>query len=133
MAAQVACSSPLATRWDSENSRLVAAEVEGDGLAAEDGGEDAGVAGEPAGFAGREGLVGVEVGCLQGAGEDGVVDGDHDGGGGLGVQVVGGQVLEELGEREAAAVPPVERPVLRASRSRLRLARASVGVRSSRR
>ena len=28
------------------------AEVEGDGLAAEDGGEDRGVAGEPAGFAG---------------------------------------------------------------------------------
>ena len=59
----------------------------------------------------ESGLVGVEVGCLQRAGEDGVVDGDHDGGGGLGVQVVGGQVFEELGERESAAVPPVERPV----------------------
>ncbi len=104
------------------------AEVEGDGLGAEDGGEDAGVAGEAAGFSGGEGLVGVEVGCLQSAGQDGVVDGDDNRGSTLGVQVVGGEVLEELGERESAAVPPVEGPVGAAGP-----ARASVGVRSSRR
>ena len=90
----------------------LAAEVEGDGLGAEDGGEDAGGAGEAAGFAGGERLVGVEVGCLHRTGQDGVVDGDDHGGRGLGVQVVGGEVLEELGERESAAVPPVEGPVL---------------------
>ena len=93
----------------------MSAEVESHGLGAEDGGEDAGGAGEASGFACGECLVGVEVGCFHRAGEDGVVDGDHHGGGGLGVQVVGGEVLEELGEREAAAVPPVERTVLLAS------------------
>ena len=101
-----------ATRWDSREQPALAAEIEGHRFGAEDGGQDAGGAGEPAGFAGGERLVGVEVGCLHRTGQDGVVDGDDHGGGGLGVQVVGGQVLEELGERESAAVPPVERPVL---------------------
>ena len=122
----MSCSSPFAKRWDSENSRVSLAEVEGDGSAAEDGGQDAGGAGEAAGFAGREGLVGVEVGGLEGAGEDGVVDGDDHGGGGLVVQVVGGQVLEELGERESAAVPPVERPVRRVVVLRSRMRRGAV-------
>ena len=80
-------------------------------MRAEHGGQDRGVAGEASGFAGGEGLVGVEVCCLEGAGQDGVVDGDDHGGGGLGVQVVGGEVFEELGESEPAAVPPVEGPV----------------------
>ena len=96
----------------------LAAEVEGDRAAVEDGGEDPGAAGEASGFAGGDGLAGVEAGGLEGPGEDGVVDGDHDGGGGPGVQVLGGQVLEELGERESAAVVPVE---ARRRRSRIRL------------
>ena len=37
-----------------------------------------------------------------------VVEGDHDGRGALAVQAVGGQVLEELGERLAVAVGPVD-------------------------
>jgi len=49
------------------------------------------------------------VGGLEGSDEDGVVHGDHDGGGGPGVQVLGGQVFEELGERESTAVLPVPR------------------------
>ncbi len=88
------------------------AEVEGDGPGAEDGGEDAGGAGQPSGFSGGEGVVGVEPGCLQGAGQDGVVDGDDHGRRALGVQMIGGQVLEELGERQPTAVPPVVRPVI---------------------
>jgi hypothetical protein len=85
------------------------AEVEGDGPAAEDCGEDRGVAGEPAGFSGREGLVGVKVGCFEGALQDGVVDRDDHRGRAFRVQVVRREVLEELGEREPPAVPPVER------------------------
>jgi len=72
-----------------------AAEVEGDGVAVEDGGDDPGAAGEPSGFAGGEHLPGVEVGGLQRSGEGVEVDLDQHGGGGLGVEVVGGQVFEE--------------------------------------
>ena len=83
-----------------------------------------GAAGEASGFAGGDGLAGVEVGRLERPVEPVVVDGDHHGGGGLGVQVVGGQVLEELGEREPAPVPPVE-----ARRRRARDASAGCGHR----
>ena len=51
---------------------------------------------------GRQRLVGVEVGRLDGAGQDGVVEGHDHGGCALVVQVVCGEVLEELGEGEAA-------------------------------
>ena len=84
------------------------AEVEGDGLRSEDRGEDARGAGQAPGLSSREAVVGIEVGCLHRTREDGVVDGDDHGGCGLRVQVVCGEVLEELGERESAAVPPVE-------------------------
>ena len=70
--------------------------------------------------------AGVQPRGLHGAGQDGVVDGDDHGGGALGVQVVGGQVLEQLGEREPAAVPPVERPVRHGSWPGSRIRRGAV-------
>ena len=103
----------------------LAAEVEGDGGAAEDRGDEPGAAGEAAGFAGGDGVSGVESGGLEGAGKGVVVEGDHDGGRGPVVQVVGGQVLEELGERNAAAVSPVEGAGVRAVRMRRGAVRAS--------
>src|ERR1700709_1862583 len=60
-----------------------AAEVEDLGVAAEDGGDDLGGAGQPAGVGGGDGLV-AEVGDQRGAdlfAESRVVDGDDDGGG----------------------------------------------------
>ena len=74
----------------------------------------------------RRGLVGVEVGCLHRAGQDGVVDGDDHGRSRLRVQVVRREVLEELGEREAAAVPPVEGTVCAAVGTWLRIRRGAV-------
>ena len=86
---------------------LEPAEVEDSRLAAEHGGDDAGVAGQPAGLAGADRLAGVEAGRLEPVAQLLLVDGHHDGGGGLGVQVVGGQVLQELAERQPASVVPV--------------------------
>ena len=111
-AAQVVCSSPLATRWASENSRLSRPRSRATDWLPRTAGRMPALQARRRASPAERCLVGVEVGCLQRAGQDGVVDGDDDGGGGLGVQVVGGQVLEELGEGESAAVPPVEGPVV---------------------
>ena len=64
----------LAMRWASLWKRGAAAEVEDLGLAAEDGGDDPGFAGQPAGGAGGDGFAGVEVGCFESAhqGLDGI-------------------------------------------------------------
>ena len=107
-AAQVSCLRPTAIRWACEKSR----DSRPRSRATERLSRTAGRM--PAPQARRRAspaeicLAGVEVGGLQGPGQDGVVDGDHDGGGGPGVQVLGGQVLEERGEGESAAVVPVE-------------------------
>ena len=66
-AVQPRCSMVLAIRWASVWNRLLAAEVEDLGLAAEDGGDDPGLAGQPAGLAGGDGLAGVELGGLEAA------------------------------------------------------------------
>ena len=57
-----------------------AAEVEDFRLPVEDGGDDPGLAGHPAGLAGGDLLAGVELGCLQSAEESFEGHGDHDGG-----------------------------------------------------
>ena len=82
-------------------------EVKHPRLATEDGGDDAGVADQAAGLAGADALTGVEAGRLEAVAQLFLVDGHDDGGGGLGVQVIGGQVLENLAERQPAGVVPV--------------------------
>ena len=57
------------------------AEVEDLGLAAEDGGDDPGFAGQPAGGAGGDGFAGVEVGGFEAAHQG--LDRDQDHGGGV--------------------------------------------------
>ena len=61
---QPPCSMVALMRWALEWKRLCSAEVEDFGLAAEDGGDDPGFAGDPAGEGGGDVLAGVEVGCL---------------------------------------------------------------------
>ncbi len=51
-----------ARRWDFGVEADLAAEVEDAGLAVEDGGDDPGLAGEPAGGAGGEAAAGVDAG-----------------------------------------------------------------------
>ena len=97
---------------DSENESALAAEVEGDGLGAEDGGEDAGgAARRRASPAESVWSVSRWAAFIAPARTVWSMVTGH-GGSGLGVQVVGGQVFEELGERESAAVPPVEGTVM---------------------
>lgn len=71
------------------------------------------------GFARREMVAGVEPGGGKPAAEHVLVDGHHDGGRRTRVEAVGGQVVEELAEREPAGVIPVR--VVAPSRSRLGL------------
>ena len=70
-------------------------------VAAEDGGEEAGFAGQAAGGGRGEGLPGVEVGGLEPTDEGVVGEGDHEGGvdaAGVG-EPVDGVAGDELGER----------------------------------
>ena len=90
---------------------LGATEVEGLGLAAEHGGHEPGVAGQPTGLSRRDQVAGVEPGSAEVTAEGVEVEPDQDGGRGLAVEPVGGQVLEDLGEGEAASVCPVVCPV----------------------
>ena len=83
-----------------------AAEVEDLGLAAEDGGDDPGLAGEPSGWPGADAVAGVEDRGLQSARSACRGHGDHDGGvdaAGL-REPVGGVALDELGRTPARAV-----------------------------
>jgi hypothetical protein len=70
----------------------IAAEVEDLGLPAEGGGDDPGLAGEPAGEAGADLLAGVELGGIQPTHQGLQGHGHHDGGvqaAGLGSFLVG--------------------------------------------
>jgi hypothetical protein len=83
-----------------------AAEVEDLGLAAEDGGDDPGFAGQAAGGAGADRLAGVEVGGFQLTHEGLQGHEDHDGGveaAGLG-ELLGGVALDQLDEGLAEAL-----------------------------
>ena len=78
-----------------------AAEVEDLALAAEDDGDDPGLAGEPAGLFGGDPVAGGGVGDPE-AGDEGVeVEGDHHAGGGAAVpgQTGVGEVLQQRAER----------------------------------
>lgn len=94
-------------------------EVEYLRAAAENRGHDACSAREAPGFARREMVAGVEPGGGKPAAEHVLVDGHHDGGRRTRVEAVGGEVVEELAEREPAGVIPVR--VVAPSRSRLGL------------
>ncbi len=82
-----------------------AAEVEDLALAAEDGGDQVGGAGQPAGLFGGDPVPGRGLGDAE-AGDEGVeVEGDQQRGGGAAVdgEPVGGQVFEQGAERQPAA------------------------------
>ena len=93
-----------------------AAEVEDLGPPAEDGGDDPGLTGDPAGEGGGDLFAGVELGCLQPADQGLVVHEDHDGGveaPDLG-SLLGRVALDELGDsacpiRSAVGLPFAER------------------------
>jgi hypothetical protein len=76
------------------------AQVEWLGLRVQYRGQDAGAAGQPSGFAGGDRGAGGQAGGGEVGGELGLVDGDHDGGGGPAVlgQPAGGDALEQGGE-----------------------------------
>ena len=78
-----------------------AAQVEDLRLAAEHGGDDAGLAGQSAGGVGGDRLAGVQGGGLQPAEQGGEVHGDHDRGvhPTRGGELAGGVALDQLAER----------------------------------
>ena len=96
-----------ATRWASVKSRLERPRSSGWDRPPSTAGTSPGLAGEAACLGGGDEVAGVEAGGPELAAEGVEVEGDHDGGGDLAVEPVGGQVLEEVGEGEAAVVGPV--------------------------
>jgi hypothetical protein len=87
---------------------LGSAEVERLRNATQDGGEDAGVAGDAAGLGGGELVPGVETRRTDRCGQPVMVEGDHDGGSDLAVQPVGGEMLQQLHEGLTLALCPIQ-------------------------
>lgn len=83
-------------------------EVEGPGVAAQHSGDQPGPTRQPPGLAGGDDLAAVQAGGLEPAAEVvTLVEGDHDGRGRAGVQVVGGEVFDDLAEPQAPGVVSV--------------------------
>ena len=88
-----------AWRWALVCRRVSRPRSRGAECGVEDGGDEAGVAGQAAGLAGGEVVAGLEPGRTEPGLEGVQVEGDEQGGA-VGGVAVGGQVLEELGERQ---------------------------------
>ena len=90
----------LTIRWASLQSRLPRPRSRTSDVAAEDGGDDPGFAGQPAGLAGGDGFAGVESGGLESAHQGLEGHENHDGGveaAGFG-EPLGGVALDHLDE-----------------------------------
>ena len=103
-ARQWGCCRARALRWAGVNSRAVRPRSRTSDSGAEDGGDEAGGAGEPAGFAGGDGLAGAELRGPEARLQGLQGHGDHHGGGQAAVvgQRSGVEAFEEGAERVAA-------------------------------